>query len=117
MGPEIQAVVCREAGGWEKQGGEEVAEGMTQGRKNPCQRMPALPSAACGGLSGPIEGKREDKRGSAVCSTADSTHTAESYLSPGGLGTFTSQRHYCPPSEVSWEIMQLVLPLASSTSE
>lgn len=99
MGPEIQAVVCREAGGWEKQGGEEVAEGMTQGRKNPCQRMPALPSAACGGLSGPVEGKRE----------ADSTHTAESYLSPGGLGTFTSQRHYCPPSEVSWEIMQLVL--------
>lgn len=30
MGPEVQAVVCREAGRWEKQCGKEVAEGMTQ---------------------------------------------------------------------------------------
>lgn len=49
MGPEGQAVVCREAGWWKKQGGEEVAEGMTQGRKSSRLRMPALPSAACGG--------------------------------------------------------------------
>ena len=71
MDPKVQAVVCREAGWWEKQGGEEVAEGMTQGRKSSHRRMPTLPSAASGGLSGPVEGKGEDERGSAVCPTAD----------------------------------------------
>ena len=81
--------------------------------------MPTLPSAAREGLSGPFEGKgKEEKyRGVLMLSREArlfvynwlNTH-CRIHLTPGCLGEFTSQGHYFPPPEVSWEITQLVLP-------
>lgn len=76
MGPEIQAVVCREAGAWEKQGGRRLLKGdpgKKESHAKGCLPCPLQPVGDCLAL---LKEKRR-QGSSAVCSTAIQ-HTLQS---------------------------------------